>query len=77
VTGPLYRFSATFYEGKPSLIKLRYFNTTDQGRSASIGMQGYYEGRRKSSSVHNYARSIANGVSSKLRELARLGGYSR
>lgn len=47
--GPLYRFSATFYEDKPSLIKLRYRSTTDQGISASIGMQGSYNGRRKSS----------------------------
>ncbi|KAL1655473.1 hypothetical protein SLS61_001937 [Didymella pomorum] len=46
--GPLYKFSATFYEGKPSLIKLRYFSTTDQGSSASIGMQGYYNGQYKS-----------------------------
>lgn len=46
--GPLYRFSATFYEDKPSLIKLRYFSTTDQGVSASIGMRGPYNGQRKS-----------------------------
>lgn len=49
--GPLYRFSATFYEDKPSLIKLRYFSTTDQGISASIGMQGPYNGQRESHSL--------------------------
>ncbi|KAF3048449.1 hypothetical protein E8E11_005657 [Didymella keratinophila] len=43
-----FRFSATFYEGKLSLIQLRFFSTTDQGSSASIGMQGYYNGQYKS-----------------------------
>jgi hypothetical protein len=38
--GPLYSFSATFYENKPSRVYLRYFGTTDQGSSATVGMEG-------------------------------------
>jgi hypothetical protein len=38
--GPLYSFSATFYEDQPSRIYLRYFGTTDQGGSATVGMEG-------------------------------------
>ncbi|KAF2689714.1 hypothetical protein K458DRAFT_400407 [Lentithecium fluviatile CBS 122367] len=38
--GPLYSFSATFYEDKPSRVYLRYFGTTDQGSSATVGMEG-------------------------------------
>lgn len=45
--GPLYSFSATFYEDQPSRVQLKYFGTTDQGNSASIGMQGTTNGQRK------------------------------
>lgn len=45
--GPLYSFSATFFEDQPSRVQLKYFGTTDQGRSASIGMQGISNGQSK------------------------------
>ena len=45
--GPLYSFSATFYEDQPSRVQLKYFGTTDQGSSASVGMQGTTNGQRK------------------------------
>lgn len=38
--GPLYSFSAAFYEGQPSRIYLRYFGITDQGASATVGIEG-------------------------------------
>lgn len=46
--GPLYSFSVTFYEDKPSRVYIKYFGTTDQGGSATIGMQGPDNGQRKS-----------------------------
>jgi hypothetical protein len=45
--GPLYSFSATFFEDQPSRVQLNYFSTTDQGSSATIGMQGFTNGQRK------------------------------
>jgi hypothetical protein len=47
--GPLYSFSATFYEAQPGRVFLNYFGTTDQGISATIGMQGTRAGVGKSS----------------------------
>ena len=44
--GPLYSFSATFFEDQASRVQLTYFGTTDQGSSASVGMQGTTNGQQ-------------------------------
>jgi hypothetical protein len=35
-----YRFSATFYEDKPGRITLRYFDISDRGVGATVGIEG-------------------------------------
>jgi hypothetical protein len=45
--GPLYSWSATFYEDRPSRVFLKYFNTTDQGASATVGIEGRTNGTGK------------------------------
>jgi hypothetical protein len=51
--GPLYSWSATFYEDRPSRVFLKYFNTTDQGASATVGIEGRTNGTGKSGRVLN------------------------
>ena len=51
--GPLYSWSATFYEDSPSRIFLKYFNTTDQGASATVGVEG------KTNGTGRFARGLS------------------
>jgi hypothetical protein len=43
-----YRFSATFYEDKPGRIVMRYFDMSDKGSSATVGIEGKRNGKSKS-----------------------------
>jgi hypothetical protein len=44
---PLYRFSATFYEDKPSRVLLRYHEMSDRGDKATVGIEGKVRGQGK------------------------------
>jgi hypothetical protein len=62
VDGPLYSFSAMFYENKPSRVYLRYFGTTDQGSSATVGMEGVSGGRQASYQFSYGQSKITDGL---------------
>jgi hypothetical protein len=60
--GPLYSWSATFYEDRPSRVFLKYFNTTDQGASATVGIEGRTNGTGKSGRVLNRSGDANSNV---------------
>jgi hypothetical protein len=74
--GPLYSFSATFFEDQPSRVQLTYFGTTDQGNSASVGMQGTTNGQRKCKIIHLMGR-VANIFRIFLQTLRQSGHYQQ
>lgn len=46
-----YRFSATFFEDKPGRILLRYFELSDKGVSATVGIEGTKNKKCKCNSI--------------------------
>jgi hypothetical protein len=46
-----YRFSATFYEDQPGRIILRYFEMSDKGVSATVGIEGRSRGQGKCATI--------------------------
>lgn len=67
----IYRFSATFYEDKPGRIVLRYFDMSDKGAGATVGIEGSRNGKSKLfirgewSSVANYVLAAWSTYSQK------------
>lgn len=55
-----YRFSATFYEDKPGRIVLRYFEMSDRGVGATVGIEGTRN--RKSKWPHVNLDHVANMI---------------
>jgi hypothetical protein len=62
VGGPLYSFSAMFYEHKTSRVYLRSFGTTDQGSSATVGIEGVSGGQQASYQFSYGQSKITNGL---------------
>ncbi|KAH6613051.1 hypothetical protein C7974DRAFT_428779 [Boeremia exigua] len=56
-----YRFSATFYEDKPGRILLRYFELSDKGTGATIGIEGSRKGKT-TFSTYSQKKAVANGL---------------
>src|SRR5690242_21750484 len=54
-----YRFSATFFEDKPGRILLRYFELSDKGVGATIGIEGTKNKKCKCNS-NGFCDVIAN-----------------
>jgi len=58
----IYRFSATFYEDKPGQIVLHYFEMSDRGTYATIGIKGSRNGKSKLF-IRSEWSNVANYVS--------------
>ncbi|KAH5641617.1 hypothetical protein HBI51_134850 [Parastagonospora nodorum] len=57
-----YRFSATFYEDKPGRIVMRYFEMSDKGSSATVGIEGKRNGKTAWSTYSQKQPKITAGL---------------